>query len=551
MRRTTPARSARDARRPARAIHLRAASVVALAALGVGVAPAVAVPLTGTHSAIVTADKSDAASDQGGTSDGNGESDGTDDGSTDNSSTPTDPAEATQKSGGASDGGTAVPTQSTPASPSEKPPQPTENESRPTLKLGRESVPAGQGTRLKVNGFSPAAQVTVTVVNTKTKKTFTVDDNGSGSTWLKIGKDTPTGAYDVSATDGKGTTATQALDVTEASDPSPAAIELKDDEVETGAKTEVSGSHFWSRGSVTVQVRDGNQIVTTTTSQLSDGEFTATVKAPDTAGKYNVVATAGSKGHTKSGSAPLDVTGSSGSDGGGDGETSAPPTSNKPPSTSTPPPTSTTSPEQPSSTAPSNSSSSSSSSTTSTTPSDSSSSSASTTSEVPPATSTRDSSKEIELSAPSDESSSKSTETEKSEKKDTAEKPTKGEDSEKAKDEDKKTSETPQETSDQPVSDEQSDATQAAATMDEDDTTSSGPTTVTTEDDGGGPLVKLFSSIGGEDASGMNRIRQVFVATLGVAFLTAAGFTTASWLSRRSGTHSARAGLRQLFHRRH
>ncbi|MCG7310347.1 hypothetical protein [Brachybacterium sp. ACRRE] len=582
MRRTTPARSARDARRPVRAIHLRAASVVALAALGVGVAPAVAAPLTGTHSAIVTADKSDAVSDGGGSDGGDDNNDPTatppEPESPEESSTESQDASASESNGKAdAQGGKTASSSGTQSGPStlkgspssdggdKTPPAATESANTPGLSLGEKSLPAGKGTHVAITGFPKSSRVTVTATGPdgQSTKEFTAelpatDGDGAASTWLKVPEDAPAGEYKVTAaTDDKGTTTEAELEVTEAVPDEDAALTLTPSSVPVGKSTTISGSHFWAKGSgegskreVTVQLLDSetNKVVKTVRPTMHEGTFTAKVKTSTKEtppGTYKVVATSGSAASEKTDSATLTVKGSTpappsddgsptGGMGGGSG--SGTPTTDDPPSNSNTPPSSSSTSDAPS--------------TTSTSPSTSSGSrSASATSEVPPATSTRDSSKEIELSAPSDDSSSKSTE--KSEKKDTSEKPTKDEKSEKAKDEDKKTSDTPQETSDQPVSDQQSDATQAAATMDDDDTTSSGPTTVTTQDDGGGPLVKLFSSIGGEDASGMDRIRQVFIATLGVGFLTALGFTTASWLSRRSGTHSARAGLRQLFHRRH
>ncbi|MFE5776783.1 hypothetical protein [Brachybacterium sp. NPDC056505] len=575
MRRTTPARSARDARRPARAIHLRAASVVALAALGVGVAPALASPIAGAdgQKAVVTAGTSSDASDNGDTSDDGGSENGTQSSDTqitdgpESSKDESNDAETDQSSDKGDDQDASDPApattgtaQSAKTDGSNTPAESKGSQSaklRPsTLDLNRETT-----TRLSLKGFTPGTEVSVTApegVKAEPQR-LTVDKNGCGHVALQVNPSVAADSYEIAATGGTDQSATAELTIV-------AKHSIKVQSVQAGHEAHITGAGFPAEDPVTVQVdktdKPTKQVVKPVDADVKRGSFTSDIEIPpdtDPDGKYTVTAKTASGKITES--APLTVTAADDDNDDPEGPGSDKPTATDPDpesptaedpggSSSGSSSSSSSSSSGPSS-SDSSSSSSSSSSTTSTTPSDSGSRSASTTSEVPPATSTRDSSKEIELSAPSDDSSSKNTETEKSEKKDTAEKPTKDEDSEKAKDEDKKTSDTPQETSDQPVSDQQSDATEAAATMDDDDTTSSGPTTVTTEDDGGGPLVKLFSSIGGEDASGMNRIRQVFVATLGVAFLTAAGFTTASWLSRRSGTHSARAGLRQLFHRRH
>jgi hypothetical protein len=570
MRRTTHARSARDAQRPIRAVHLRAASVIALAALGVGAAPAVAAPLAGTHSAIVTAD-SGVVSDNGGSDDGdadiNGdkgddsEPDGVVKDSGDSSSTPTqsqsgasdsnssekaenDDSEEPKDSDGKSGAGSSAT-----GNPGEPGGSPSKGQHSVHARLTSNPVSPGADTTLRLWGFTPSTKVTVSAMTDPNGKTVgesqnvTTGPGGGERVAISVPKTAPDGSYTITADSEGDGTATAELTVKspdEASDPS---IALESQTVAAGKNAHVTGKDFPSGKTVTVKVTDTNQqsIGDAASSTASTrGEISSDIKVPDTATPGDGYTVTASFDGGKPVTAPLTVTAPPSSGGGADDEpttnkpTNGTPTSDTPSSSNTPPSSSSTS-DAPSSSA-------SDPSTTEGTHS------ASTTSEVPPATSTRDRSKEIELSAPSDDSSSKSTDSEKPEKKDTAEKPTKDEESEKAKDEDKKTSDTPQETSDQPVSEQTDAATEAAATMDDDPTTS-GPTTVTTQDDGGGPLVKLFSSIGGEDASGMDRIRQVFIATLGVGFLTALGFTTASWLSRRSGTHSARAGLRQLFRR--
>ncbi|MBK0330802.1 hypothetical protein I8D64_05240 [Brachybacterium sp. MASK1Z-5] len=509
----------------------------------------------------MTAGTSSDASDDG----GNGNADNPSDQPTSDEQTPTE--EASQGTDeGTSDGSDTSGDQST--TPSASTPGNTQSgngghssKHHPHAKLQPSTLDLSEKNTatLSLWGFTPGTKVSLTVPEglSTDSPTVTTGKHGGKSVTVHVDSSVEDGKYVITATDlndPNERSASAELTVDAPDQSSNPAITLGSKSIEAGKSLKVTGTDFPTDDPVTVIVTDSHGKTVgrpKTDDATAAGAISTNISIPGTTpadNKCTVTATTES-GDTKV-SAPLTVTSPKGpgtdgpsntpTGGTGGGSGSGTPTTDKP-STDTP---------SNSTTSPSSSSTSDAPSTTSTSPSTSSGSrSASTTSEVPPATSTRDSSKEIELSAPSNDSSSKSTE--KSEKKDTSEKPTKDEKSEKAKDEDKKTSDTPQQTSDQPVSDQQSDATQAAATMDDDDTTSSGPTTVTTQDDGGGPLVKLFSSIGGEDASGMDRIRQVFIATLGVGFLTALGFTAASWLSRRSGTHSARAGLRQLFHRRH
>lgn len=431
-------------------------------------------------------------------------------------------------------------------------------EGTPTLALDRYSATAGEEAKVTatISGFSKKTDVTARLAGGKKSVEVghrTTDENGEATIELTVPRATPVGKYTIvvaSGGDGQAESATRNFKVEKAEGAAKPTISLASDEstVQPGSHLTVQAEDFPNAGaSVTLQdAKTGTQIGTLATvakSDVNDGAFSApvTIPANTASGEYTILAASNSR--NASAKLPVTVKASQGSsDGGGDDESDGGVGAGNGSGTG-----SDTSTDTGSANSPSSPTTGSSSPTTSSPSSKDDSSSRSRTSDVPSSSRSRDRSDEIELNSPAEDPASNDEKSDESEKKDDTS--TKSEDSSKADDKDTKTSASPQETSDQPVSAQQDQQTEAAATMKDDDP-STGATTVT-KDENSDPLVKLFNTIGGQDASGMSRIRQVFVATLGLGFLTALGFTAASWLSRRSGTHSARAGLRQLFHRRH